>query len=265
VPYELDFKAISATPITDVARALGFVLTEKGEQLVGQCPISQTGNSTAFKITPSINRFICFCSACRQLPKQGGDCIELVRRFRRIDPKQVHLAAQEVQKLTGGASKVGDNAPQQQEVAEDRKSLDFDPLKYLASLDAEHEALSGLDILPETLVHFKAGYCSKGRHRGRLAVAWHDVSGTLRFFIGVALAGEVPRYLAPKNHEMPYWFGVDRVEEAEDLHIVSDVFVVMRAYENGVQNTICPLRPCDPDALESLKGLTLAKKLTVEF
>jgi hypothetical protein len=60
VSYTLDFKAIAATPIADVARLLGFSLTEKGDQLVGPCPISQLTNPTAFKITPSMNRLICF-------------------------------------------------------------------------------------------------------------------------------------------------------------------------------------------------------------
>ncbi len=67
----LDFKAIAALPITDLASKLGFRLEAKGEQLVGACPISQTGNATCFKITPAMNRFICFCAECKKQPEAG--------------------------------------------------------------------------------------------------------------------------------------------------------------------------------------------------
>src|SRR5271170_3621286 len=104
----MDFKQISALPITDLATKLGFNLTPKGDQLVGTCPISQVGGNTAFKITPLMNRFICFCPECKKLTKQGGDNIELMRRLRRCEARE---AAAEVQKLFSGAGKADDKAP----------------------------------------------------------------------------------------------------------------------------------------------------------
>lgn len=275
MPYDLDFPEIAKTPILDVAAMLGFDLKEiqakvKEEtvtQYVGQCPISKSGNATVFKITPSINRFVCFCLGCAQYtdkkgkPKRGGDCIELVRRMKGIDYR---AAALEIQKHFG-ADKVAENAQPQQEVETSRNSADFDPLKYLASLNAEHEALKDLDILPDTLVAFKAGYASNGRQRGRLSVAWHDMTGEIKGFIGVALNGELPRYLSFKKElPLPYWFGCHRIEAGE-LRILPTVLDVLSASENGETNVICPLAPTNADALTSLRALLLEKNCTLEF
>jgi hypothetical protein len=263
----LDFKAIAQTPILDVLGTLGIELKEttadirgeKVQQYVGVCPISKASNATAFKVTPSLNRWFCFCATCKAQEKKGGDCIELVKRVKNIDYR---AAAQLIKGADEGAS---NPSPKQEAASTPSKDTTFDSLKYVQSLDPEHDALSHLQIDPATFILFKAGYCSKGLNRGRLAIAWHDIEGTLKFFIGVALDATVPRYIAPKGVDMPYFFGVDRIEEGEGLQILTDVFAVMRAYENGATNIICPLRPCDSDALESLRGLIMVKKLTVEF
>jgi hypothetical protein len=258
VPFDLDFKAIAATPITDVARALGFALTEKGDQLVGQCPISQTGNATVFKLTPSMNRFICFCSSCKQLPKQGGDCIELVRRFRRLDSHRE--AALEVQKLTNGAGKADDNPSPKQEASTPSKPSGFDPLKYLESLDAEHEALASLGLSPETLRAAKAGYASKGLNRGRLAV-WCETAGV---FVGVALKSEDPEYLVPKGKNMPVWFGCEYVSRGSEVTVVSSVLQVLQAKDNGCA-AICSFAPIDWRGLNELADWLEVHECTVTW
>ena len=263
---QLDFAKIRDYPITDIASMLGLKLEEKGDQLVGICPISKANNATAFKITPNKNRFICFCSTCKKLDKPGGDCIELVRRVRGVDVRQ---AAHEIElyftKYRDGAGKAAGNDRPQQEVADARKQAGFDPLTYLQTLDTEHDALKGLDILPETLVAFQAGYSSKGLNRGRLAVAWHDMTGTIKSFIGVSLNGDLPLYLMPKGVLTPYWFGCSRVEAEGELRIVPTLLDVLRAFENGCGNCIAPLRPIEPDAITSLYSLMKDKSLILEL
>jgi hypothetical protein len=265
--YALDFKEITKTPIMDVAAMLGFKLTErqteKGPQFVGLCPISQLMTPAAFKVTPGINRFHCFCAECRKLDKPGGDCIELVRRFRRLASHRE--AAAEIVRHFQGAGKAAENASSSSGQEASRNSAGFNPLDYLKSLDAQHDALADLDIMPETLIAFQAGYSSKGLNRGKLAVAWHNAEGVPIAFVGVALNGDLPQYLMPKGMPMPYWFGAHRVEEGEPLRILPHVFDVMRAHENGCENVICPLAPTDGDALNSLRALVLEKKLIVEF
>ena len=257
---QLDFNKIRDYPITDVATMLGFKLTEKGDQLVGCCPVSQLMNPTAFKITPSKNRFICFCAECKKFPKQGGDCIEMVRRFRRVEHRE---AAAEIAKYFG-AGKAADNAPPKQEVSPERKPTGFDPLVYLETLDTTHDELTILGISPQTLRDYKAGYSSKGLNRGRLAVAWCDVTGEIRAFIGVALKGESPEYLLPKGFTLPYFFGVDHVREGQ-LWVLPSVFDVLSSAENGETNVICPIAPTTADALTSLRALLLEKNCTLCF
>src|SRR3954453_12302680 len=110
---------------------------------IGTCPISGTGTNV-FKITPEINRFICFCAECKKLPKAGGDCIEMVRRYRRVDYKEAAAAIQNHMKKHIGAGQADANAPAKQEVSQERKAPGFDPLRYLATLDAEHESLASI-------------------------------------------------------------------------------------------------------------------------
>ena len=233
-------------------------LTEKDDTLRGKCPLCDSTNPRGFVVNPTKGTFYCFSE------RAGGDMIRLAARRLQTDDKggAEHIAKH----LLNGAGKAADNGPAPPR-AEDpsRKSPGFDPLKYLEKLDAEHEALKGLDILPETLIAWKAGYASQGLNRGRLAVAWHDASGKLGFFIGVALDSTIPHYLVPKDCKMPYFFGTDRIEEGEPLRIVPDILDVLRAYENGMENVICPLAPTDADALTSLRALVMEKKLTVEF
>lgn len=266
---QLDFAKLNAYPIAELCAKLGLKLAEKqnerfGLQLVGGCAITPGTNTTCFKVTPSINRFICHCSACKQLPKPGGDNLELVKRIRGItDARQ---AAAELSKLIG-AGEADANARPQQEVATDRKATDFDPLKYLETLDAGHEALSDLDILPETLIAFKAGYSSKGLLRGRLAVPWHDQAHNIICYFGVALDGVLPRYKFPQGAPSPYWFNAHTLEESEDepVRILSDVLDVMRAVENGAVNVICPIAPVNELSLAALSVIIKPKKLTVAF
>lgn len=262
----MDFKQIAQTPILDVAKLLGLVLTEKQANLrgntviqyVGRCPISKIGDDTAFKITPELNRFVCFCPACRKREKQGGDCIEMVSRIRGIDHREAAASI-------SGAGKAAENPPTQQEAASSSNSAGFDPLTYLASLAIEHDALKDLGLLPATLVAFQAGYAGKGLLRGRLAVAWHDVTGELKFFIGVSILGSAAQYLLPKGIELPYWYNTHRVDDGAEVHIVPSILHVMEAWQNGEGNTLAPLRPITAASLTSLQSLCVTKNLTVAF
>jgi hypothetical protein len=255
-----DFQSIKQqVTIAQVIEMLGITgLTPHGETLRGFCPICKEGNNRAFVVTPARNIFYCFSE------KRGGSVIDLVARFKRIPESQ---AGQQLAQHFGlnGAGKPADNAPAASEGPQERKAAGFDPLAYLKTLDAGHDALKDLDLQPETLIEFQAGYASKGLNRGRLAVAWHDVTGTVKAFIGVSLGGDVPHYLMPKDVPLPYWFGTHRLAEGESVRIVSDVLDVMRASEHGCTNVICPLAPTDGDALTCLKALVEEKKLTIEF
>jgi len=260
--YTVDFAAVKAgVPITDALAFLGIDhLQPAGETLRGTCPLCQTTNARGFVVTPAKGTWYCFSE------KKGGDVIRLAALHGRTDDKGAaqKLAAHFLNGSASGAGKAADNAHGAEGQA--RNPASFNPLDYLRTLDAEHDSLKGLDILPETLIAFQGGYSAKGRHRGRLAVAWHDMQGNPTMFIGVSLKGDVPLYLPPKDDvKLPYWYGTHRLEEGEPVRILPTVLDVLRASENGCINIICPLAPTDADALTSLRALLLEKKLTVEF
>jgi len=263
VAYVVDFAAVkAAVPITDALAFLGVNhLAANGETLRGTCPLCQSTNARGFVVTPAKGTWYCFSE------KKGGDVIRLTALHGRTDDKGAaqKLAAHFLNGSANGAGKAADNAPGAENGTQARNSAAFNPLDYLKTLDAEHEALAGLDILPETLIAFQAGYSSKGLLRGRMAVAWHNAEGTPIAFIGVALKGELPQYLLPKGQPLPFWFNTHRVEEGEPVRILPGVLDVLQASENGCTNVICPLAPTDADALNSLRALVLEKKVTIEF
>lgn len=253
----LDFAKIRDYPITDVASMLGLTLEERGEQLVGTCPISKANNATAFKITPSKNRFICFCSACKKLDKPGGDCIELVRRVRGMtNPRD---AAQEIVAHFNKAGKAVDNPPPRQEVSPSKQS-GFDPLAYLETLALMHDEIDYLGISPQTFRDFKAGYCSKGLNRGRLAVAICNANGEIMSFVGVPLKGD-DGLLFPKGTQTPFYMGVQLVGEGE-LHLFDGILQAMEAYENGIRSLLILLRPITADTLKCLYALMAERNCT---
>lgn len=256
--YALDFaKLKTETPILDVLAMLGIEhLTNRGDTLRGCCPLCKAEDARAFIVTPAKNTWYCFKE------KSGGDIIRLVAKARDLKDRE---AAEFIDQHFNGTGKDDDNAPPRQEVSTGRKPSTFDPLTYLASLSTEHEVLANLDVLPETLVQFKAGFSNKGTNRGRLAVACHDLTGTIEMFIGIALNGELPRYLAPKGQELPYFFNLHNVEENEELRILPHVIDVMQAVENGATNVICSLREVGYLSLSALAAFVKSKKLTVVF
>lgn len=223
------------------------VMKEEGKGFRGPCPICKEGGARAFQVYPATNSYYCWSE------RKGGTIIDLVMRQGRTDQASAGRKLAEYFQLS---------TPRTQQEPKPNK---FDPLAYLGTLDAEHEALKDIGVLPETLVAFQAGYCSKGLNRGRLAVAWHNVEGELRAFIGVALQGELPQYLLPKAMPTPYFFGTHRIEEGAEVHIVPSVLDVMSAWENGAANTLAPLRPIDGDSLTCLLSLVRAKSLTIDL
>jgi hypothetical protein len=256
--HALDFQQLKqAHSIVDVLAMLGIThLTERGDTMRGCCPICKNPDQRAFVVTPEKGTYYCFKE------RKGGDIIRLVAAHDGIEDR---AAAARISAHFSGTGKADNSARPQQEVADGRKASGFDPLAYLETLDAAHEALIDLGLSPETLRAFKAGYSSKGLNRGRLAVAWCGMDGEIKAFVGVALKGEEPPYLLPKGMPTPYWFGCHRIDDGAELRIVSSLLELLIATEHGASNLICPLAPTNGDALTSLKALVDIKNLTVEF
>lgn len=256
MPYDVDFKEIATTPILDVAAMLGITAltetqatlgSETVTQFYGQCPISKSKNASCFKITPKINRFVCFCDICKKQKVKGGDCIEMVCRVRGVERME---AAKEIKQHFSGADKADAMPEPKQEASSPSQASGFDPLKYLSDLDPLHEELQGLGISPETLRAFKAGYCKRGQSRGRLSVAICGLEGEIKAFVSTPIADD-GELLYHKKYVPPFFMGCQFVG-AGPLHLFKDIKEAMHEYENGVTNLLIQLRPITADMLKCL-------------
>ena len=162
--YTVDFAAVKAgVPITDALAFLGIDhLQPAGETLRGTCPLCQTTNARGFVVTPAKGTWYCFSE------KKGGDVIRLAALHGRTDDKGAaqKLAAHFLNGSASGAGKAADNAHGAEGQA--RNPASFNPLDYLRTLDAEHDSLKGLDILPETLIAFQGATAPRGGTGGGL-------------------------------------------------------------------------------------------------
>jgi DNA primase len=248
-----DFATIKAqVSIVQALEMLGIAhLTERGDMLRGACPICKASNGSAFVVTPAKNIFYCFAE------KKGGSIIDLVAKCKSITEAQ---AGQQIAAHFGlngaaqGACKAADNPPPRHEPEVDRKAAGFDPLEYHRSLDPSHAGLKDCGIPPATIRDFDGGYCSKGLNRGRLTLPVHDAGGSILGFMGLALKGEQPEIQFPKAFEPPAFFNIHRAakQRSGSLFIVATPLDVLRAWDNGLLDVICPLVPVTAPVLDQL-------------
>jgi DNA primase len=156
------------------------MLTRRGDNLVGPCPMHQGTNKTQFHVSLSKNAFRCFgdCGADPRLHKGGGNSISFVIKMEDIeepdDPDQ-HKAARTAALLIADWFGIGTQQtpwkpaqtspaapvqPQAVSPAEDatptvpqaQESVVNTPLKFaLKDLDGGHPYLKERDFFPESL------------------------------------------------------------------------------------------------------------------
>jgi len=240
---------------------LGMRLKPYKDELRACCPISRSMNPRHFCITPTMNRYVCFCDECKKFPKHGGDAIELLRRIRRFDKPLP--AAKEIAKHFG--INVAKSADEIAQPTTDQKG--FDASAYQKKLQPTHEALTDCNVSSETIKAWGGGYATgNAALGGRLALPLCDTEGTIKGFFGVALKGEDPDEIKfPQGVVAPFYFGVHMVKEERDLHIVYHPLDALRYAEDGC-NVIAMLTPVTRDVLVSLTALMDAKKIRgIEF
>lgn len=228
----IDFTDLkSRVNITDVLRLLNIATKQEGAQLRARCPIHKGSDPRGFVVTPAKGLWYCF-NGCN-----GGDMIALVAKVRGCEPRE---AARFIAEGTGASSKNSTvpkgnhSSPQPRE----EKRRGFDAEAYAKGLDPAHAALAALEIAPETLREWKAGYATSGVNRGRLAIAIVARDGTTIGYAGRAVGEETPRLSFPNGlSPQEFIFGEHRVAEGE-LHLVRDPLDVLRAHENGVENVV---------------------------
>ena len=246
--FAIDFAKLKAeVPILDVAiKMLGADIAPKGDQYRGACPICKSARR-AFVITPAKQAFFCFSTDCNS----GGDAIELVARAKGLtDKNRTRLAAEAiVEHFKVGSAR---NAVPQEAPAEQPKRSGFDPLEYQKTLQPDHAALTPFGISADTIRAFGGGFCTKGLLVGRLALPLTDATGAIVSFFGIGIPA--PHDLK-FSKEYPDLFG--RVEGGV-VQLVAHPLAVLRAYEGGIESTVCALKPLTWEVLLSLAELLKA-------
>ena len=168
-----DFKNIrDNVDIQQVAEWLGLE-AKKGlfsSQIRCPCPIND-GGPRALVITPKINRYYCFATACRE----GGDAIALVSKVRKIPARDAALALQ-AQFLNHTYRQ--DFSPQEKlQKVEDR-------LVY------ENEHVQALGLSPNQAHQLGIGWSKGGTMPSRLLVAIRNRDGLVCGYLGLT-AGDI--------------------------------------------------------------------------
>lgn len=233
-------------------------LTVHNEQLRGTCPLCMATNARGFVVTPAKGTWYCFSE------KKGGDLIRLAALQWRIDDRSAALRIADQLGLFNGAGKADDNPAAPPKASEPpAKSSDFDPLAYQKTLDPDHAALVPLGVSADTIRAFGGGFCTKGLLRGMLALPVYD-GEAITAFVGIAIA--VPHELK-LGKSCTDLFGTQLITKGADhlVRVVAHPLDVLKAFDNGVESVIAPLKPYTWDVLTTLAEFAKTRELTVEF
>lgn len=254
--YDIDFARLKEeVSIETVAMMLKLPVKRENRQLRASCPICHSTDKRSFVITPEKGVFYCF--KCRA----SGDAIALVCRVNGVRPRE---AAEWIVRgtRTSSAPEAGTSSTSSPQPPSERKRNQFDPLAYAQNLAVEHEALAGLELAPETLRTFMAGYAGSGVLRGRLALCVHDQRGAVIGFAGLALRGETPAIVVPNGFPdlKTILFNVHRISAGE-LRLLPSPLEVLRAFEGGIGNVVSFLtETVDAGQVEHLASILDQKK-----
>ena len=239
----LDFKTLKQTvSITQVLAAKGLIdyFKQRGDRLIGPCPIHGGDNPSAFVVSISKNLWHCF-SVCQA----GGDVIELVRHLDRLSYSET------AERLASLASMPQPAVASQRTIHTDRRPTEkqyskptqpFRPYTRRLWLDHTAPFLQRKGITPDTARAFEAGaYHGRGFLEGCVGVRLHNPSGNPLGYLGRRLDGrEASRYGKwklptglPKRHIL---YGFHRVSNLLDrgLCIVECPWGVMRLSQIGI-------------------------------
>ncbi len=207
--------------VTDVLRLHKVELTQRGDNLVGPCPLpchaGDRDNQGAFSVSIKRNCFRCFTSC------GSGNVIDLHARFTQRDPdnaSQFREAALELNELfPGGAGKAPKSAKpgshktsespasleeETNEAAAEEENVINEPLKFTLNLKADVPFLLDEKGFSEaTIQSFGLGWCNKGMLAGRIVVPIHNADGEIIAYVGRGLKeadiGKRGRWLFPKG------------------------------------------------------------------
>lgn len=251
-PSFVSFQAIKErVPIRDILDHYGLWerLTPQGEDtLLGPCPIHHGKHPSQFRVSLAKNCWNCF-GPCR-----GGNILDLVAGLegvtlaeaaRLIDgwfPEEDESAGETEQRSDAG--NVPTRAERGREAPEPGEGYMNPVLPFgrLKNLDFDHAYLRGERGFDRaTLEYFGVGFCTKGMHRGRIAIPIHNRKGELVSYLGYERETGQYRYHEAFRPELEL-FNVHRMGgedlAPEPLFLTADPFDVLRLHEAGLRNVV---------------------------
>jgi hypothetical protein len=189
----IDFSAVKeAVSFSDAIELLELKLTLAGNQFRGPCPCGK-GDRRALVVTDP-DGFFC------QGAKVGGDVIALAAHVLSLRMRDAALELAERAGLDRNSSTststsrrtVPERGPEsgRAKASQSRGGASasphpFDPARYAAGLDYEHELLIALGGDPEKLRAFGVGFSARGIHRGKIAIRVCDPETGEEVFVAV--------------------------------------------------------------------------------
>ena len=244
VPFAEVKRAVTLEAVLD-RYGLFAGLTEKGQNLVGACPLCRGKSVRQFQVNREKNAWYCF--GC----KQGGNVLDFVAKKERVGIRaaavkldgwfSLGLAAEASAEKPPAAPRASAPSPAPPVAAESLPTTN-PPLTFtLKTLDHHHTSLSELGLHAATIEHFGAGYCTKGLLKGRLAIPIHNGEGELVAYAGLAVEeGETPRYLfPPKFNPALEVFNLERLsalrESEGPLYLAPEIGGVLKLFDAGAR------------------------------
>ena len=237
----VDYKALkAAVSIPEVLDHYGLLekLSERGDALVGSCPIHKGENKTSFRVSLAKNVFHCFsCDA-------GGNVLDLVAALEGVSLRDAALSLQAWHPGPPTTETSPPSTPPLPEEVEDGEANE--PLNFaLKSLDAQHPYLAERGLSEETIATFGLGFYSRrGLLHDRIAIPIHNAGGELVAYAGRFLgtpAADEPKYKLPvgfrKSLEL---FNLHRAAatDGEVLIVVEGFFDCMTLWQRGLRRTV---------------------------
>lgn len=205
----IDFALVKKeVPFADAIELLDLRLKFAGNQWRGPCPACGGG---MLVVTQGV-AFHC------KLSDVGGDQIALTKHI--LDLSSMRDAAFELAERAGLTTGTSNSKSTRSTVPESGRgqrsqtprgggkpppqpSAAFDPVRYLAGLDCEHELLSELGADLGKMRSYGIGYSSRGTHKGMLAFRVYDPESGDEQFISVDSEGRLHLPATLKNNVVP--------------------------------------------------------------
>lgn len=250
----VSFRAIKErVSIRDILDRYGLLerLTPKGkDSLTGPCPVHQGKHPNQFRVSLSKNCWNCFG------PCAGGNILDLVAELEQVSLREAaRLIDGWFPESEGSATREPEERSVARDVPRHEKPAPHEaeagegyvnpvlPFERLKNLDFGHAYLRGERGFDRaTLEYFGVGYCTKGMHRGRIAIPIHNRHGQLVSYVGFDRETGQYHFHEAFRPELEL-FNLHRAlaendEEPWGLLLTADCFDVLRLHEAGRRNAV---------------------------